>query len=629
MRHVPIAALALILLAATVCSAGSSAGAVAARGIASGTLYACEYRPDAFPFAGTIVAHLSNASKSPLNITDLLLDGESVGKVWPSDASFLDPAVRGEYVQVKNNLVAWYRAWPNPLPPGQLGEVVVRLSPKACQARSRVLTIALERGATLTVDVPLQPAPYWLNYIGIEPDLQTLHIYAERRAATKPELGEDTVRVELDGREVTAAIERVSSRHVYCQVQLRRPWTKASTHVVALRAGVCRAAATIRAFGAPPPLGIMGNLSAAEAQQYYNHLFDCHIAFVPGRDSLFDNLEPRGLLGCYLYYRRLNPGEKKHEPVFYDQADVIRRDMDRESLWGYFLEDEPDGRYHVTALSGLAIARDVERARSFCSVVDPSRPIYLQIDHGGFPRGLYNYGLVPDYICTHAYRVGTDQVVNSTRYHVDHQRQSSRPRPFYYLNCGYSTNGTRDFEPEEMQLEVYTALAAGAKSFQWYPAHGGRGLLKHPRMWNAVGRMNGVLHQVLPLAAIGAPVGEPRISAEGISGSTILCGDRAVVVALVNETFSASKDRFELTARKGVQVRVRVPRSMKVAGGCVVGFPEAPRELAVCTQGSRASFTLDINAGAAVVLYADPAARGELARAHAKALARFESMPEE
>jgi len=593
---------------------------------ADSMMYACEYQADAFEHAGSINLHLRNPAPTPLAITGITLDGKSVGKVWATDEAILAPETRDQYIAVDNDSVAWLRTYPNPIEPGGISEIIIRLARSASGAPRHDVSIALQDGRTVDVTIPAVEPAFRLEYVGIGPTLDEVCVYVKRlprsRMGAEASL-QPPMSLEIDGRRVPTTVRRISSRYSYALVKLSRPWDHGSFHTVAVGDDADRRAVMIRALPSPAPIGIMGNLSAPVAQQYRDHLFQAHLAFVPGRDNLYDACEAVGLRGAYIYYRRTKPGEKKYEPVYYDQPEAIGAHKDRSSLWAYFLEDEPDGRYHVTALPGLSICRDVQRASLFCRVFDPDHPTYLQIDHGSFPRGLYNYGQVPDYICAHAYALGSSRVVSSTAYHVEHIREASRPRPFYYLNCGYSTNGEREFEPDEMRLEVFTALAHGAKSFQWYPAHSARGLLAHPRMWDAVGQMNGVLRQVLPLTSMGIPVNEPRIDQDGLSGSVIQCGDRAMAIVIVNEQFQATKSEFTLTRAEDVLIETRLPRFMKVAGACEVRFPEATRPVPIKTHGTRLSFRLDVGAGAVVIVYADESVPEALRATHAACLKQF------
>jgi hypothetical protein len=586
-------------------------------------VYSAEYVPDAIEYGGRVVLHLRNTTDAELTINAVELDGESVGRIWLTDQSFLGPEVRDEYIGVSNERVAWYRVYPNPLPPGDMAEVLVRLQPEAAGEASHEVAVSFDNHELVSVTIESAEPTLRLQYVGIGPQLETLYIYAR----LGPNSDAAACQIEIDGHPIDCAVQPVYDDQCFARVALPEAWGQGSFHVVAVRREDELAAAMIRALPSPPPLAIMGNLSESEAEQYAQHLFDAHLAFTPANRERYDRLAAFGLRGAYPYSRKLKPDEKKYEPVYYDVVEPVAAIMDHPALWAYFLEDEPDGRYHRTNLPRLSIPRDVERANQFCRVLDPLHPIYLQIDHGSYPRNLYLYGQIPDYLCTHAYPFGGD-IIERTRDHALHTEAASRPRPFIYLCEGYCKNDHRQFDPDEMRVEVYTALACGAKALQWYPAHSDRGLLKHPVMWNAVGRMNGILHQVLPLLAIGTPVGEPEVDGGEFLASAILCGDRAMVVALVNRDCVSTPESFTLTPATDVRVRVALPELLNAQGAALMTF-DGPVDLAAEIEGSNVSFSLEeVQAGAVVVIYADEDVLAEMRRIQAERVApSFVPMP--
>jgi len=574
---------------------------------AASGLYAAWFAPDEIGYAGTVHAYVRNSTDAPREITNLRLDGDAVGRVWLSDASFAEPGVRDDYIRVEHAQVAWYRLFPNPIPPGGVTEIIVRLQPEACDAPERELTVEFADGETASASVPLMRPTWLLEYVGIARDLNRVFIYCR---SVSPGRAEPSL-VEIDGRPVRGGFRRLFSGLRMATVELARPWEPGSFHCVAVAAGADRGAVLIRALPTPPPLAIMGNLAEAHARQYAEHLFDVHIAFVPPREEFFATLASFGLRGAYISYRRTRPEEDKCEPVFYDDAAVVAALEGEPTIWAHFLEDEPDGRYHRTSLSHLQICRDVERANQFCRIVDRRHPTYLQMDHGGYPRNMYIWGQIPDYLCTHAYPLGGD-IVGSTAAHVRHTAAASRPRPFIYLCEGYCSNDQREFDPDEMRLEAYTALAEGAKALQWYPAHGTRGLLAHPPMWNAVGRMNGVLHQVLPLLSLGVPTEKPLVEGGRVDATTIVCGDRAIAIVLVNMDHSSTPEAFSLRPARDVTVRLRIPSFMHIQGAALASF-DGPLELPLRVGAGTASFALpEVGAGAIVVLYADAGVVAEM-----------------
>ena len=596
----------------------------AAAPMPEGAWYAAYYMPDAIEYAGNVFVYVKNPTGAPLTVTDIRLDGAPIGKIWLTDESFLSPAVREEYIKIDNEKLAWYRVYPNPVPPGGIAEIILRLTPEACEALQRTVTLALAGYEPLSKVLAMGQPRFTLEYVGIGAGLDEVHIYtrSQARLEVRPS------RVEIDGQHVDAQIHPIFDGYCYANVKLREPWKRTTFHAVAVGTDTELRAVLIRALPMPAPLGIMGNNHEKEIQQYANHLFEANIAFTSVPAQRYAPLAKYGLGGAYIYYNRLKPGEKKYEPVFYNDIEMLAPIKEQDALWAYFLEDEPDGRYHRTALPRRSISRDVERANQFCRIFAPNTPAYLQMNHGGYPRNMYIYGQIPDFICTHAYPFGRD-IIARTRDHVVHTQAASRPRPFYYLNEGYSRNEAREFEPDEMRMEVYTALACGAKSLQWYPAHSTRGLLKHPKMWNAVGEMNGILHQVLPFISIGLPVGEPWVESGNYLSSCILCGDRAMVVILVNKYYLSTPEKFLRAPRPSTMVRVRLPAFMKAAGVVRMRFPGGLPDIPAEIRASSVEFKAAANPVEMLLIYSDEGVFEQLRKKHAECLNRFVPMPQQ
>lgn len=587
-------------------------------------IYSAYYTPDAIEYAGRINLYVRNNADSEVTIESIAFDGQAVGPVKTTDKTFIEPGVRESYIEVNNDAIAWYRAYPNPVPAGGIAEIVLRLTPESPEEPWNV-SVALSDGLTVQATIPGSEPLAWWEYVGIGPDLQTLHMYARQNVFSS----QFVEAIKIDGKRVDAHFNRLHHGYRYAKVTLEEPWQKGSFHTVSFFHNDT-VAVMVRALPTPPPVAIMGNLHPAEAEQYAGHLFDAHIAFTPGKAATYERLAEYGLVGAYIYRKYLKPdAEKKKEPVYYDDPAAIEHARGRDSLWAYFLEDEPDGRYHRTDLPRWSISRDVQRVNQFCRIFDPQTPTYLQIDHGGYPRNLYIYSQIPDYVCTHAYPLGGD-IIGRTLDHCQHMHAAAHPKPFLYLNQGYCTprDGQREFSPLEMRLEVFTALAAGAKSLQWYPAHGSRGLLKHPVMWNAVGETNGELHQLLPLLSIGTPIGEPLVNDDNILARTILCGDRALVVILVNENFTSTPEDFTIEPVDGASVRVRLPRGFRASGVALPAFPERPQGIDSEINASTVSFDLSFAAAQAAVIYSDASVVAEMQQIHDQCMSRYEPMPE-
>jgi hypothetical protein len=142
-------------------------------------------------------------------------------------------------------------------------------------------------------------------------------------------------------------------------------------------------------------------------------------------------------------------------------------------------------------------------------------------------------------------------------------------------------------------------------------------------MWDAVGRTNGVLHQVLPLASIGTPIDVPRVEGGDMLASAVLCGDRAVLVIVANREFTATPDSFTLQPRT-VAIRARVPRFFKPLGVARISFPEGPQDVETSLSASSVSFSCRVVDGGVFVIYSDERTLSEMEAICAEHREQFE-----
>ena len=173
-----------------------AAGSARVRAADSPDLSVCtaHYRADAIEFAGSTHALVRNHSQGPVHLQDIALDGTSIGKVWPSDASFLNAEVRAAYIQVSDPGSAWYRVYPNPIQPGGVSEIVIRLTTASRGPTQHTLRLKTESNAGLSIAIPTDPPSVALDYVGLDAQLATLHVYALVTDATP-----EPLRVRIDG----------------------------------------------------------------------------------------------------------------------------------------------------------------------------------------------------------------------------------------------------------------------------------------------------------------------------------------------------------------------------------------------------------------------------------------------
>lgn len=61
-------------------------------------VYSAYYMPDTVDYAGGAFLYLRNPTPDPLTVSEITFNGQSIGTIWPTDESFLDPEVRDQYI---------------------------------------------------------------------------------------------------------------------------------------------------------------------------------------------------------------------------------------------------------------------------------------------------------------------------------------------------------------------------------------------------------------------------------------------------------------------------------------------------------------------------------------------------
>ena len=197
------------------------------------------YRPapmspeSCLPSQGGIYLHVWNRGTGPAELRRLRIDG--------MDADLL------------KETVGWYRQRPSRLAPGEMGQIVIRLTALptrmgldflADPAAKPMLPITVEPygGEPLKMEVPLSasPPPLQINYVGFDPSLRRVYVYAQRGVPTNAEAAPllHLARVFINGRDLTGAArfggKEVRGGIVPLVVDLATPLRKGEPVIVAL-----------------------------------------------------------------------------------------------------------------------------------------------------------------------------------------------------------------------------------------------------------------------------------------------------------------------------------------------------------------------------------------------------------
>jgi hypothetical protein len=258
-------------------------------------------------------------------------------------------------------------------------------------------------------------------------------------------------------------------------------------------------------------------------------------------------------------------------------------------LW--FIRDEPDaadsrvtgipGDKVVGSLAQMAVQRGEELRASY-----PAAPTVLNLDMTYKPFNWYNYGQVADVTMSDPYyqaRLREALWGASSRiplyskatyvYAVAQVAQSScEPNPLHIIlySCEYrDTDLGRTFPfptPQSKRIEVYYALAGGAKglSYWWYlpgtPSNGlGAGSATALALWREIGLLGAEVRTAAPLLVAGCPASLPIQTGTGLWVRSLLVGSNTVVLLAVNDQYYNDEQGCHYTPVANASVTMTLP----------------------------------------------------------------------
>ncbi|HIE53183.1 MAG TPA: hypothetical protein EYP85_15635 [Armatimonadetes bacterium] len=513
------------------------------------------------PRNDSVHLYLHNVSQQPVTIARVALNGEDV-------AAGMDKPLR-------ERTVTWFRWRPNPIPPGEVADVTLKL--RRPPGAAVEVGLQPEEGEPFSVLVPVRPERLRLSHIAFSPDLRTVHLYA-RWLADTPAPPRLTL-IALDGKPQPIRPGQFFRGLAYVRLDLSEPLKRGSYHVFEVAAGGARAAYQVRALPLYFPLGCYGNATPSHFRDYAEHGCNHYISFGYLTPEQFDWLHQYGLTGgSVTICQPLVDRETKQVVPFDPEAAraSIEAVKDKPAFLYHHLVDEPDVQdYHAGGLG--ATAQELVQRASFCEQVDPAHYTFVQIDNTYRTGNYYTYGEVADVCATHRYSLGrgtreetldskavlgevAQDIATATRLLKD----AAEPRPIYMVTQFFNLGRGRKGRPptgEEMRWQGYLLLAHGAKGVLHYIHSGSAGKgegARTPELWAGLTALHGELQRVGRWAAQGenAPLAQAR--PKEVAAYALLCGE-AVLVILLNRQVRSTLETFLAPPVDGVQVTVALP----------------------------------------------------------------------
>ncbi|MCM8759897.1 MAG: hypothetical protein NC906_09040 [Candidatus Omnitrophica bacterium] len=236
----------------------------------------------------------------------------------------------------------------------------------------------------------------------------------------------------------------------------------------------------------------------------------------------------------------------------------------------YYIVDEPmliDTEKEV--LIGTT-AEKVIRTAAEIYEVDPLHPTLIT----GYPvigqfYSFYIYGETTDIFAIAPYSMifqCREPEKNSD--YLAQAKLASQPKLVWFIPEAFTYKGSRFPTPEEERINVYSAIGRGAKGIWYYVYDKEIGYPANKALEEEIGKINRQLQMLKEYIVISEPVSFSKVMIEKVTPYTLLCGDRAIILILVNNDYQSNfkQDQipFSCNPKQNFEVCLEIPRWLKV-----------------------------------------------------------------
>ena len=548
-------------------------------------------KPD-MPLGGYLFVYFRNSGTTPMKITDLTVEGiklsEGIGVTntpqSPEEkfgASILLSKLDSRKIDILRSAGApvWWKPEPREIPPGGMGEVVVRMKrlPELAQINVGIITDQQPINAVVSTSKE-QPR---FTTIAFSPDLKAVYLYVQQ---TTP--GAKPAKVFLDNVDVTeqadVAADACSSVSPIV-LRLSKPLQWMSYHNFRVEfADGSSAIAGIRAWGREMVYGMwgagfVGGEPREAARQYLTdwalHNINVLMGHISGNAGDYVKTKEGWDMAESMGFGRMTTWDTgKHKPVY------------------FFLQDEPDA--HDAATDELkpadrlgSLGQWLVKWQETLRRHDPDVPILLNIDNTYKPENWYIYHQLSDIPCVdpyfpeqqdYAYNKHPGALSSHTKptyvKAVTTISQSScQPKPLHVILCSTRYRDGKGYEgrfptPEEKRMEVYYAIGSGAKaiSYWWFsPDTYCVGLGKDEpaahALWKEIGLLGSEVRTAGPVITVSSPVNLPVEAPKLLWVSTLLSGIDTIALIAVNEDVACDRVGTVFKPIENTTVTVTIP----------------------------------------------------------------------
>lgn len=606
-----------------------------------------DYAAKTLPLGGYVFVYLRNTTSKPVKPIDMAVDGvklsEGLGVDEPPKApsdhfrmSIYMPDVPKRLAEKLEAAGApvWWKSEPATIQPGQTGEIVLRLRRDPKDKNLAISVIADGSVTDVSVSTKADPQPRFAT-VAFAPNLDAVYLYARN----PKEPGAVPRSVFMDSQDVTSRCRIAADANAGIAaivLKLEKPLDWLSHHSFrALYPDGSAATAVLRAWGREIVFGMWGGKAypGTEEESAKKHLADLQrhnvndvMDFVgKGKDWLYSQ-------AGWDYCKSIGMGRMSNYP-----------DQEGDPTF-YFIYDEPDASDFNTpevpahlrlGSMGMYCVKwaDVLRRKG------PKSPVLLNIDNTYKPENWYMYHQIPDIPCIDPYYQGELDLCYMTRasrypahakptyvYAAATISQSAcQPRPLHVLICTTRyTDKDKGYvgrfpTPEEERIQVYYAIAAGAKGlshwwFSYDPGCMGCGLddPAAQALWDEVGRVGAEVRTAGDVITASCPAALPVTTTRNIWARTLVSGLDTAALIVVNNNVICDRVGTVVQPLANAKVTVAMPSWLNPTEAFEVTCDGVKDITWKCEEGKAAVDLGTVNVSRFVIFTSDSGMRSRL-----------------
>jgi len=482
--------------------------------------------------------------------------------------------------------VIWYKLAPESIISGGEGEIAFYV--RETLSSNDLVEIKFSNGDTVKTSISQKMTDFKIAGIYFEKDYSKAYVYIKEQGSNKL----PTAFYVNGYKAVATLVTNGYVNGVACYtIKAMKPYEKGKNYIFRVVNKDSIASANIRAFNEYVEFALYGY---AEYEKYAK--------------AGFDSYKPFGMLDEKSINTAKSFGIKTSVTTGFDTKEIPDYIVKNDNVHEIIMGDEPDAQD-----AGVQVANEAKLGHYAPIIVNSISNIFKQtkdkkikitIDLTYTPMNYFVYSPIGDIATPDCYPTTLGWPLTAFRDKVETALNANAPKPFGYVYqnsweewaigqpdwIGPSalvangrekytdSNKVRGFDraqkPSELTIQLIYALGFGAKSLIGYTdaSEAGGSLMFHavsamPELWAANTKTVRELRLIKPLMEYGYPFNYVKTNNSSLWVKTLLCGDKGMVVAVVNEDYKSTKEDFIIKSKENIDFNFALNKGFNYSYG--------------------------------------------------------------